>query len=364
MTRNVDVAIVGGGIMGTAAAAFLAEAGLSVTLFERDQIASAASGRNSGAIQHPFDAHLARLHHASLALYAELEEVSDFRLPSAAGLLLLSDDEEAVSLTASDIQEQAPELRPTVLDPRALQRLEPHLSHDLRACRLETGHPVAPAAATLAFARRAKRAGAILRTGSGAARLIRDGERIAGVRLASGQRVTAGQVLVTAGPWSTDVIPGWHTHRPIRPVWGVVVDALLAEPPVHVLEELGINRPGGPAEEMFSLVTAGSVMSVGSTFLDRRPALGPRTQQILERAARFLPGLIRAEAREVRVCARPVAFDGRPLIGAVGSLSNLFVCAGHGAWGISTAPASARMVADQMLNGSAPEAVFDPARPM
>jgi len=42
---------------------------------------------------------------------------------------------------------------------------------------------------------------------------------------------------------------------------------------------------------------------------------------------------------------------------------NLFVCAGHGAWGISTGPASARMVADLVL-GRSPEIPLelDPAR--
>ena len=38
-----DVAIIGGGIVGCAAAAFLAEAGASVELFERDELAGAAS---------------------------------------------------------------------------------------------------------------------------------------------------------------------------------------------------------------------------------------------------------------------------------------------------------------------------------
>ncbi|MGH2805554.1 MAG: FAD-dependent oxidoreductase, partial [Thermoleophilaceae bacterium] len=50
-----DVAVVGGGIVGCAAAAFLAEAGARVELFERGALAGAASGRNSGSIQHPFD---------------------------------------------------------------------------------------------------------------------------------------------------------------------------------------------------------------------------------------------------------------------------------------------------------------------
>ena len=56
-----DVVVIGGGIVGTAAAAFLADAGATVTLVEREGLASGASGANSGIVQHPFDPVLAAL---------------------------------------------------------------------------------------------------------------------------------------------------------------------------------------------------------------------------------------------------------------------------------------------------------------
>jgi glycine/D-amino acid oxidase-like deaminating enzyme len=56
------VAIVGGGIVGCAAAAFLAEAGAGVELFEQGRVAGAASGRNSGSIQDPFEPVMRALH--------------------------------------------------------------------------------------------------------------------------------------------------------------------------------------------------------------------------------------------------------------------------------------------------------------
>ena len=57
----MDVAVIGGGIAGCAFAAFAAEAGASVEVFERERIAAAASGRNSGVVQHPMDPLLAPL---------------------------------------------------------------------------------------------------------------------------------------------------------------------------------------------------------------------------------------------------------------------------------------------------------------
>jgi sarcosine oxidase, subunit beta len=62
VSAPADVAIIGGGIVGCAAAAFLAEAGAGVDLYEQDEVAAAASGRNSGSVQHPFDPVLRDLH--------------------------------------------------------------------------------------------------------------------------------------------------------------------------------------------------------------------------------------------------------------------------------------------------------------
>ena len=54
------------------------------------------------------------------------------------------------------------------------------------------------------------------------------------------------------------------------------------------------------------------------------------------------------------MCARPQSVDGRPFIGAVDGVDGLFVCAGHGPWGISTGPASAAIAARAILDGTAP----------
>ena len=51
----MNVTVVGAGIIGCSAAAFLAEAGAQVTVHDRAGIAAGASGRNCGVLQHPLD---------------------------------------------------------------------------------------------------------------------------------------------------------------------------------------------------------------------------------------------------------------------------------------------------------------------
>ncbi|HUR16357.1 MAG TPA: FAD-dependent oxidoreductase [Candidatus Limnocylindrales bacterium] len=333
--KRFDVGIIGGGIIGATAAAFLAEAGRSVLLLERGGIGAGASGRNSGVIQHPFDPLFATLFYGSLDLYRELaSQDDDFAIPdSPAGLLLLSKDGSAVVEATRTIAESAPDLSPEVVDPSALATLEPALAEGLWACRLHTGYPVEPAGATHAWARRARRAGATFALGKEATVDMRNFD----------------QVLIAAGPWTPALVPGWSDAAPIVPIWGVVVSTTLRDAPRHVLEEMGIARSGETQEREFSLVTAGGRSSLGSTFLPHEPDAPALAPELIARGAQFVPEIGRVSIDGVRACARPVSRDGRPLIGLVDGRDNLFVCAGHGPWGISTGPASALMVVRRML---------------
>lgn len=360
---SADVVVIGGGIMGIAAAAMLAEAGRSVVLFEERAVAAGASGRNSGVIQHPFDDELAPLYRESLELYAALAaEDSDFSFATRpAGLLVLTDDPAGARVAAQEIRVSAPELAPRLVDEAELRSLEPATARGLVAISLDTGYPVAPASATLAFARRAERAGVRLDIGQRAAPAVAGG-RLTGVRLASGELIAAEQVLVAAGPRTPELIPGWAERPPIRPLWGVVVSGAIGHPPAHVLEELGIDRPGIQPEALFSLVTVGSASSVGSTFRPEPADPDSLIRPILDRAARFVPALAELQPNAARTCARPASFDGRPLVGPLEQVAGLYVCAGHGPWGISTGPASARLVAELMLSRIDGRAGLSPRR--
>ena len=362
------MAVIGGGIIGAASAAYLAEAGLSVALFEQAELAGGASGRNSGSIQRPGDGSLASLQERSLHLYRELA-ASDDELSLAddpAGLLIVSPDEVGLASVTARVAIEHPGLHPRLIPAGGAYLRQCGLAPDIGACRLDDAYPVAPAVTTLAFARRAVRAGVAITIGERVVPEVARGA-VVGVRLASGSLIPAARVLVAAGPWTPALLPGWSSHPPIRSVWGVVVGTTLPSPPRPVLEELGIEAPGGPLHTLFSLVSVGGVSSVGSTFLPGRPDADALAGSILERAARFVPSLAAARAESVRLCARPVSFDGRPLIGRVPVSEGLFVCAGHGPWGISTGPASARLVADLivadlMLQPAEVPPELDPAR--
>jgi glycine/D-amino acid oxidase-like deaminating enzyme len=368
--RAADVVVVGGGIVGTAAAAFLAEAGARVVLIEREGIASAASGANSGLIQQPFDPILADLYRETVELYRELSGATpSFQLPrEPSGMLFLSESEATVRQQAEVIARGFPELRADVAGGTALQELDPVLGPDLWACLVDIGYPVVPAASTYAYATLAESRGVTIRQGRPATLEFR-GDQVTGVRVGD-QLLTAGAVLAAAGPWTPGLIDPTGRWAPIRPLWGAVVEIELADPPHHALEEASIEASIGtgmaagiPNEHEFSLMPLPGVSVAGSTFLDTEPDPAAWIEPILERATRFVPAVDRAPIRGAHACPRPLSGDGRPLIGAVPGRRGLYMCAGHGPWGISTGPASARLVADLML-GRQPviPAELDPGR--
>jgi glycine/D-amino acid oxidase-like deaminating enzyme len=377
---SVDACIIGGGIIGCSAAAFLAAAGVSVVVFERDAVGAGASGRNQGVVQHPFDPVLATLHPETVSLYRELAESHDVGFSMAdrpAGLLMVTRDERTAVVTAAELATTMPALRPVAFSAHEVRDTEPAMADGVAACRLETGYAIPPASATEGYARLARRSG--VRFEHAAAIPWLEEGRCVGVEL-GGERVAAGAVLLATGAWSADLSLGGTWRIPIRPLWGAVVSVRLAHPPRHVLEEIGVDSIGldtGHEEEghhgmghdgtgdggaspahgripsVFSLVTAAAMSGIGATVLPSRPVEDDVAPMLVERGARFVPALATAPQLGVRVCPRPISADGRPLLGPVPGIDGLFVAAGHGPWGISTGPASARLVTDLILGRDA-----------
>ena len=192
-----------------------------------------------------------------------------------------------------------------------------------------------------------------------------------GVELGNGEAVDAPAVLVAAGPWTPALVDPSGAWQPIRSTWGVTLQLRLdGAAPRHIIEEDevdGVNRAAaataraadaeGAAEappSLFTLASAGGISTLGSTFLATEPDPTMIEPILLRRAMAFLPSIREATLVGSRVCARPQSVDGRPFIGAVPMADGLYVCAGHGPWGISTGPASAAMAARAVLDKTRP----------
>jgi D-hydroxyproline dehydrogenase subunit beta len=335
-----DVIVIGGGIIGTSAAVFLAERGARVTLLEADVVAAAASGRNAGSIEHPWDEIRAPLYDESVRHYRRFGVIDG----EPVGLLAVSTRSAGASRVA-ETASRFPGLDPKLLDDASLRATEPELAPDLFGCLVQTGFPAHPAMATHRFADVARELGVVVRESAPATPVI-DRGRAVGAATADGV-LRADAVLVAAGPWTPTVIDATGSWRHVIRSWGVTVQIALERPLRHRIVEFQENGYGAAAS--FEVTPLGNVHVLGATRTEAEPDPTAVAPLVRQRAARFLPVVAQAPTIAVRACARPVSTDGVPLLGPLPGVEGLYVAVGHGGAGISLGPASGRIVADAML---------------
>jgi len=164
------IAIIGGGITGTAAADALAREGHSVTLIEKSGIAAMASGRTLGGVRqsgrHPAELPLAR---AAVELWGRLADVLgtdvDYR---RSGNLRLARTPAEIEIVRDLVHAQRAQGLDLVFlpDNAAVRAVAPALSNRvLAASYCATDGHADPVKATNAFAQSARRHGATIREG-------------------------------------------------------------------------------------------------------------------------------------------------------------------------------------------------------
>src|SRR6185295_3969539 len=212
MADALHVAVIGGGIIGTATALGLAKRGCRVTLLERGtpggEASSAAAGLLAPLGDSPDPSPFNRLAIESWRLYprvvAELREVTgvDVEHVTKGTLYLLASRADVEDARARTGWPLAAEFGVEVVEGAALAALEPALSKDVTAALLVRGdHWVNNQRLVTAYALAAAARGATVRSGVEVGRILVERGRAVGV-LADGERLTADAVLLAAGAWS------------------------------------------------------------------------------------------------------------------------------------------------------------------
>jgi D-hydroxyproline dehydrogenase subunit beta len=364
MTRAVDVAIVGGGIVGCACARAASRAGLRVALFEGQRIGAGATAAAMGHLvtidDDPAEFALARL---SMRLWREWSGWRAIERRDTGTLWLAETPAQRDAAHAKLARLRSAGLQAHWLDPDALHVAEPGLARDLAGALRVDGDEVAygPEMATR-LAGDVRAAGGRIEEMSPVAALREDG-----LLLADGTRVAAGHVLLAAGCDSVRLWPG-ESPLALRPRKGQL--AITDRHPGiirHALVELGyIDAAHGDADEAVAFnaqprasgqVLLGSTRSYRDTSAAVDPALLAR---MVRRAQRFLPGIVALQMLRCWAGFRPATPDGRPLIGRIpaSGRGNQWIATGHEGLGLTTATGTASVWLDLLL-GRTP--AIDPA---
>jgi len=361
-----DVIIVGGGVVGCAAAYSLQSAGLSVTLYEREELASQASGAAAGMLApiceapdagpfFQFGLHSLALFPELTARLRELSGIDPQYLPS--GVL-------RVALTPAErdhLRQQVkrlPEHGLEWLAPDAARAREASLTPELEGALWSPreGHVYSPLM-TRAYALAAARLGARIEIGTPVLGLAREGGRVCGVQTPGGLQ-TAGHVVLCAGVW-TRFCAEWLGERlPLEPIRGQILALDSPAPPF---------RPIVWGEGAYLVPKLDGSVIVGAT--EERAGFDRRTTaaglaSLLEAAPRLVPALAGCAFRRAWAGLRPDTPDHLPAIGPVPGVEGLTLAAGHYRNGVLLSPATGELVKAYVTGGALPPyaSAFHPAR--
>lgn len=352
MTEHPDVLILGGGVIGLSTAWFLAEAGVRVAIVDKVDFGQQASWAGAGILSPVHREHtptaLDQLRAQSWSLFPSLsrrlrEQTGiDNGYFVCGGLELFTHVEDESSdewrgegiafeeLNRDELYRRYPYLSPAVqrayyLPDMAQVRNPRHLKALQAACGAS---------------------GVSMRPGCPVHQLVCRGNRIECVDTQQG-RLTAGRYLLAAGAWSEGLLAplGWQLG--IRPVRGQI--ALLNTGTAGV-------RPLLLRGKLYVVPRGDGLVLVGSTEEDA--GFDARTTaaviaDLLEFAASLALDLAGAAVERCWAGLRPGSPDGKPFLGAVPGVDNLFIAAGHFRAGIQLSPGTA-LVMKQLLLGEKP----------
>lgn len=377
MAETADLIVVGGGIIGCAVVqhcAALLPKSARLVLLDRGPIAGATSGSCMGHLMvTPDDAQEYAFTAQSLRLWRELHEQQGGFDYNPTGALYLADDPADVELFAV-LQQQfaANGERADILDPRQLRDLEPGLAHDLPGALFYPGDGVVlPMLAAGAMLRQAQRhnPNVVVRPACAVTAIRRAGGRVLGVDTAHGP-IDAPHVVNATGVWAPDLAElAGQPRLPIFPRAGNLAITGHHVTPVRTqLLEISYIRfahgtakvdptrtddPGGHAVNMQPQTNGGCLIGSTRQFRGMDRTLNKELlHRSLLRAQRYAPGLAAAPIVRTWVGLRPYAIDKHPLIGPWPGLAGLWVAAGHEGLGITLAPITGLLLAQQ-LTGAA-----------
>ncbi len=386
--KDIDVAIVGGGLIGCASAYYLAKAGARVVLLERGQINQGASGQNAGSLHFQLEHRLIQnieQDARELAFYVGLAKIAieqwrgiddelgfDTQLSMGGGLMVAETPEQIELLERKSRIEQSQGLAVELLDREEARRKAPYVSECVRAalyCASE-GH-CNPRLLTPAYACKAAELGASIVTGApvNAIRRDRDGWRVTFRNDArSDETIRSSAILNASGTNAPAVAAMANLHLPLFPVALTMNVTEKAAPRVpHLVQHVGRKLSLKQADDGNLLIGGGWAavlrQRAGRWSDSRSPDLKLASVLGNLRVAADIVPLVKS-LRLLRTWTGTTAItaDQLPVLGEIAEAPGYFAAAGGS--GFTYGPTYARLISEQMLTGktSYPIEPFSPVR--
>jgi len=356
-SKQLRVTVVGAGIVGAAISYSLAKRGVSVTVIERGSPGREATRRSfawiNATAKHPVSYH--DFNRRSLGLWDRFASGLDMDVGLRWGGQL---EWAATEDGAVDIRSRAAQLHSwgypcQVLDRAQLERLEPSLSpgNVTAAIYSELDGRVDPTLAAEACITAATKLGASVKLETEVSGLSVNSSSATVV--ANGETIDSDVVVLAGGVDNTPLaaMAGITIPQQVSP--GVVISTnplsqpLLSNVSVVYAPPLEPDRPEIHLRQRLD----GSVLiGEGSQESLARDDTQPHADELLARAAEYLPALKGASAIPVPVGYRPMPLDGFPVIGFSPKAPNVYLALTHS--GVTLAPLMAQVATMEIVDGA------------
>lgn len=169
---------------------------------------------------------------------------------------------------------------------------------------------------------------------------VRRHEQGGEVKLADGTSVVADHLVITAGAWSHRLTKALGDPLPLETERGY--NTTLPVGSFDVKRQLTFPGHGFVVTPMATGLRVGGAVEFGGLEL---PPNYTRSEAMLKKAAKFLPGLKTENGRQW-MGYRPSLPDSLPVIGKASSGGNIYYGFGHGHLGLTQSAATARLICD------------------
>jgi len=344
--KTLDVAIAGGGLIGSSIALELARAGLRVGLFDKQEPGLEASWASAGILspapESPAMIGMVPLGKASMALYPEfvqmVEETSNQKVGyRAKGTLeVITSRHAREELSTIIALHHGLGLQAEPLSTRDALELEPSLREDIEAAVLRPAEAsVDNRLLTRAIVESARKSGAEIFANVEVEAIWREGDTCKGLVTGS-ERVTAKHTVIAAGCFSAR-IQGVERYAPVRPAKGQVISLRCPETKIERVlwgdDIYLVPRNDGR-------VLAGATVEYAG--FDKTLTAGGQ-KKLLSAAINLVPAFEKAQVEETWAGLRPDSPDHLPILGPT-DLQGLVIATGHFRSGVLLTPITAKLI--------------------
>lgn len=369
METDVDIAVVGGGVIGLGTAWEAIRRGHSVAVVDPDPAGGAtyaAAGMIAPASElHYREEHLLRLTLDSASRYPDfLESLAwtgidpGYRRTGTLVLALDGADRRALADLQAVQQRNSLSVEQTPL--RQARRSEPLIGPAATAAfHAPDDHQLDPRKLGRALIAAVSARGRLVR--QYATGLERTGNRVTGVALADGSFLGARQTVVANGLAAAD-FPGLPCRLPLRPVYGDILRLRVPEALQPLLTHTVRGLVRGHA--VYIVPREDGTVVLGATM--REDGSGAVSAggvyQLLRDAQQLIPAVAELELIEILCRARPGTPDNAPLLGGIAGTAGLVIATGFFRHGVLLTPAAAALCVD-LLEGKPGPAELKRYRP-